>query len=179
MIVVREVFFIGSLGFIIYICKYCVKGVCVNLDKNVYFLFIMFDCVLFFFKIYWGYGYLGVFLLNIIGGGERVWNFFVDEKIILFILFFEIFNWLGSVKWVVLIFKYLRKIKFFVIWRLDWYVYIRVRWVLMSKILIILFLFIFCWINNIFFFEKYFFIFELVFLMNCFENRISIGVLEF
>lgn len=130
-------------------------------------------------KTYWGYGHLGVPLSNTTGGGERVWNSLADEKITLFISLFEIFNWLGSVKWVVLILKYLRKIKFLVIWRSDWYVYTRVRWVLMSKILIILFSPTFCWTNNIFFFEKYSFIFEPVSLMNCFENRTSTGVLEF
>lgn len=46
MTVVREVSFIGSLGFITHICKHCVKGACVNPDKNVHFLSIMPDCVL-------------------------------------------------------------------------------------------------------------------------------------
>lgn len=179
MTVVREVSFIGSLGFITHICKHCVKGACVNPDKNVHFLSIMPDCVLSLSKTYWGYGHLGVPLSNTTGGGERVWNSLADEKITLFISLFEIFNWLGSVKWVVLILKYLRKIKFLVIWRSDWYVYTRVRWVLMSKILIILFSLTFCWTNNIFFFEKYSFIFEPVSLMNCYENRTSTGVLEF
>lgn len=41
MTVVREVSFIGSLGFITHICKHCVKGACVNPDKNVHFLSIM------------------------------------------------------------------------------------------------------------------------------------------
>lgn len=154
MTVVREVSFIGSLGFITHICKHCVKGACVNPDKNVHFLSIMPDCVLSLSKTYWGYGHLGVPLSNTTGGGERVWNSLADEKITLFISLFEIFNWLGSVKWVVLILKYLRKVKFLVIWRSDWYVYTRVRWVLMSKILIILFSLTFCWTKTIFFFLK-------------------------
>lgn len=145
MTVVREVSFIGSLGFITHICKHCVNGACVNPDKNVHFLSIMPDCVLSLSKTYWGYGHLGVPLSNTTGGGERVWNSPTDEKITLLISLFEIFNWPVSVKWVVLILKYLRKVIFLAIWRSGWYVYTRVRWVLMSKILIILFSLTFCW----------------------------------